>query len=249
MKSITFTRRELYNLVWETPLHQIALKYDISKADIKSACTKLKVPLPASSYWTSFHVRQQHELEEAFLEKTSIEIMVSGNKKLLRKSARSGPDFDLAVKILNDPDYPLHLSDKLDNPSEILQVERKQEINEECCSQILKLDIAHSNTLRVLIFLDALVKLLNFRGHQVQINALKTGLIFLKDGSNVELSIREGRKKVFYKSSYREWTSEFTGQFIVKVKFGGVQKEMRQINLFKESGLARIAAIIELSRT
>lgn len=253
MNNITFTRQELYNLVWETPLNQIAVKYDIAKSDIKRACTALKVPLPTSSYWRNFNFKPLPELAETFLEKKSIEIPVSINKKQLRKSSKSGLDFDLAIKILNDLDFPLYLPKKLDNPSEILEVKRKQgmenSLYDEFFSQILNLDIAQSSTLRVLVFLDTLIKLLSFRGHEVQINTQHIGLVFIKEGKSVELSIREGCKKVFCKSSYKKWTLEFTGQFIVKIKCASVRKEFRQINVLKESSLARIAAIIELSES
>ncbi|WP_281233311.1 hypothetical protein [Flavobacterium gelatinilyticum] len=256
MNNITFTREELYKLVWENPLNQIAVKYNISKSDIKKACITMKIPLPVSSYWRSFNLNSKPlpALADVFLETKSVEIPLNDKKNILRKSFNSGPDFDLAVRIINDPDFPLHLSDKLLNPCNVIYETRRNHIIRTSYGvfsnvKSLKLITAEDNFERVLIFLDALIKLLNFRGQKVEINPDGTGLFFLKDGISTEFYLREGCRKIFCKSSNRERTTEFTGQFIVKIKNENIQREWREVDILKESSLARIAAIIEFAGT
>lgn len=260
MNNIEFTRQELYKLVWENPLNQITVKYSIAKSDVKKACIAMKVPLPVSSYWRSFNLKPKPlpELTDAFMETKSIKIPLIEKKNILRKSFNSKPDFDLAVSIMNDPNFILHLPDQLHNPCTIIFETKKYHVirnsygvfpYHKCNGQILNLSTAEINFERVLIFLDALIKLLNFRGQQVEINTDGTGLFFLNEVSQTELLLREGCRKVFCKSSNRERTTEFTGKFIVKIKNESVQKELREVDILKESSVAHIVALIELIET
>lgn len=51
MKKTSFTRIELYNLVWEEPLTHIAKKYQITDSGIRKICKKKDIPLPPLGYW------------------------------------------------------------------------------------------------------------------------------------------------------------------------------------------------------
>lgn len=46
------SRQELYNLVWSTPLSQLAKKYQISDNGLRKICIKLDIPLPKNGYWS-----------------------------------------------------------------------------------------------------------------------------------------------------------------------------------------------------
>ena len=46
------SRQELYDLVWSTPLSQLAKKYQISDNGLRKICIKLDIPLPKNGYWS-----------------------------------------------------------------------------------------------------------------------------------------------------------------------------------------------------
>lgn len=50
MKKITLTRKELYDLVWSTPMTSISKKYEISLDRLKGICKKVNVPKPDIGY-------------------------------------------------------------------------------------------------------------------------------------------------------------------------------------------------------
>jgi len=50
-KEITIDRKELYKLVWEKPMCQLAPEYGISDVGLKKVCKKLNVPTPPRGYW------------------------------------------------------------------------------------------------------------------------------------------------------------------------------------------------------
>ena len=51
MEEIKFTRKELYDLVWSSPLSVLAKKYNISDNGLRKNCIKMNIPLPETGYW------------------------------------------------------------------------------------------------------------------------------------------------------------------------------------------------------
>ena len=51
MEEIKFTRKELYDLVWSSPLSILARKYNISDNGLRKICIKMNIPLPETGYW------------------------------------------------------------------------------------------------------------------------------------------------------------------------------------------------------
>lgn len=47
----SFSREELYKLVWSTPLLTLSKKYDLSITGIKNLCYRMNVPLPKMGHW------------------------------------------------------------------------------------------------------------------------------------------------------------------------------------------------------
>lgn len=53
--SRTFTRQEMYNLVWEKPLRLLCSDFGVSDVALKKACRKADVPTPPVGYWNKLH--------------------------------------------------------------------------------------------------------------------------------------------------------------------------------------------------
>ncbi|WP_378946642.1 hypothetical protein [Mesorhizobium sp. ANAO-SY3R2] len=47
----TFTRQELYDLVWSTPIATLAEQFDISDRGLAKTCQRYHVPVPGRGYW------------------------------------------------------------------------------------------------------------------------------------------------------------------------------------------------------
>ena len=45
------TRKELYDLVWSTPVTKLLAEFDISNNTFKKLCEKYKIPLPEAGFW------------------------------------------------------------------------------------------------------------------------------------------------------------------------------------------------------
>jgi hypothetical protein len=49
--SVTVTREELFQQVWETPLVRLAVQYGVSNVALGKTCRRLNIPLPGRGYW------------------------------------------------------------------------------------------------------------------------------------------------------------------------------------------------------
>lgn len=50
-----FTRQELYELVWATPLVKLAKEFGLSDVGLRKTCVRYQVPTPALGYWAKLN--------------------------------------------------------------------------------------------------------------------------------------------------------------------------------------------------
>ena len=50
-ESVTFTREQLYELVWQRPIARLAEEYSISNVGLAKICTRSGIPTPPRGYW------------------------------------------------------------------------------------------------------------------------------------------------------------------------------------------------------
>lgn len=51
MRTITISRKELYEKVWSIPIVQLAKKYNLSDNGLRKICKNFDIPLPPVGYW------------------------------------------------------------------------------------------------------------------------------------------------------------------------------------------------------
>ncbi|MBY8961792.1 hypothetical protein KJK34_03400 [Flavobacterium sp. D11R37] len=81
MKKVTLTRQEFYELIWSTPLSQLAKTYAISDNGLRKMCKKYKVPIPFNGYWQKlkFNKPVRPEKLPAFaMDRDAIELPLRG---------------------------------------------------------------------------------------------------------------------------------------------------------------------------
>jgi hypothetical protein len=59
---ITFTRDELYEMVWKEPMSHIAKRHGISDVGLAKRCRRLKVPVPSRGYWAKIAAGKTNSL-------------------------------------------------------------------------------------------------------------------------------------------------------------------------------------------
>ncbi|MER9560656.1 hypothetical protein [Mesorhizobium sp. M0571] len=54
----TFSREELYDLVWSTPIATLAEQFDISDRGLAKTCARYQIPVPGRGYWAKVEAGQ-----------------------------------------------------------------------------------------------------------------------------------------------------------------------------------------------
>lgn len=253
MKTITFTREQLYDLVWKKNLGQISHLYDLSSYSIRQACATLKVPLPHASYW----IQLKHgyswvaKLSESYEGPESIEILKKKYETNLPPLVPS-PIVLRTKEIEKDPKAPLTVAEKLTKPEPLIRQtkeywdkRRKNKNYREQDPEIIFFNVADTNFPRALRFMDALIKLLKYRGHGLQKDRYNH-TVAVVDGIEIELYLREASKRVPATGGYSGTELVPTGDFIFQVGKYSDQKEWRDGATPIEGLLARIVAKLEL---
>ncbi|MGV3632261.1 MAG: hypothetical protein ACO1O6_13715 [Bacteroidota bacterium] len=181
-----FTRKELFDLVWSKPLSVLAKEYDISDNGLRKICKKYNIPLPQGGHWQKVkfgkkHTQQSYVPDEK-LENVTIELSEKEdeNSHVLSRVARLTKEIEKT-----HPDLVV-VKDRLSNPDILIQ-DAQADLNskkvhklwgfEECIStsqDVLSVTATKDNVSRALRFMDAFIKLMKKRGHNVEILYQKT---------------------------------------------------------------------------
>ncbi|WP_289659038.1 hypothetical protein [Flavobacterium panacagri] len=255
MDKITFTRSELYDLVWKFPLVQIAKHYEISTMGIKNACTKLEIPLPKTKHWTRPEYKRINtpKLTLDYKGNNEISIFKKRYEMQFRTTSKPTPLQELAGKIKSDENGPLQVFKKLKNPVAIVKITEKHWISKslndgiyEPKSNILDLNVSVDSINRALLFMDAFIKLIEYRGHKFGKSEDGFDTVFFSNGIEIKVDLREALKRITA-NGLRETTEYvFTGDFIFRVSRESDKKEWRDGKILLEDNLAIIIAKLEL---
>jgi hypothetical protein len=252
MKTVTFTREGLYDLVWKKNLGQIGHLYGLSSYGIRQACATLKVPLPHASYW----IQLKHgyswvaKLSESYEGPESIEILKKKYETNVPPPVAS-PIVLRTKEIEKDPKAPLTIGERLTKPHRLIQITKdrwdkrdKSKRYWEPDTEGISLHVADALKPRALRFMDGFIKLLEYRGHDFRKNQYGY-TVAVVDGIEIEVDLREAGKRVPSNSGYGTEVVR-TGVFIFQVGKRSDQKEWRDGNTPIEGLLARIVAKLEL---
>ncbi|WP_433830255.1 hypothetical protein [Flavobacterium anhuiense] len=255
MDRITFTRSELYALVWKFPIPQIAKHYEVSTMGIKNACIKMSIPLPKSRYWVGPEYKRKNvpDLSLDFKGNNEIAIFKKTYEMQLRVPLKSTPLLDLAQSIKDDVLAPLTISDELENPLEIITATKNywdsKTLNEDIQPdklEILDLNVSEPNLNRALRFMNTLIKLIQYRGHEFRKGFDGLDTIVFKNESEIKIDLREAQKRLTKNGLRETYGYIFTGDFIFRISKGANKKEWREGKINLENNLALIMAKIEL---
>jgi hypothetical protein len=215
METITLTRKELYNLVWSTPMTSISKKYEISSGRLKSICKKVNVPIPENGYWQKLQYKKPvtiKELPDEILSNKEVVLNVI-NKNVEIRSSEILIRNRLIKEIEDNHDLPIQVPLKLTNPDRLI-VEAKDTLTVEkrdnrgyyglisTKSGLVRMTVAYESIGRALRFMDALIKLLRARGHDLIINQGTTYAVVF--GEEIVICLQE-KLRIEYTVNKYNW--------------------------------------------
>lgn len=184
---------ELYQLIWEKPIHTLSKDFGISDVGLAKICKRNNIPRPERGYWARLYAGEKIKtppLPKSAKRNDVIRITKTETIKIPAESALSNP--------------PLVVQDTLSDAHPLVEITRKHarfDKNEASYVSFqekircLSINTTRNTFERALRIMDAVIKALEQEGMQVIINEHGLACIVARNGEKIEISIREALKK------------------------------------------------------
>jgi hypothetical protein len=254
MDTIELTRKELYAIVWSTPLSKLKQQYAFTNDEIKKICKEFEIPMPDNSYWSKLKFNKP-------INKTELNTVFGGEDKITLTIREEGNPVNIdqtpltikTIEIKNDPKAPLTVPDKLTKPDILIQntkelyskrKDRPYYWDKKIDS--VSIDVDDANFDRAIRIMDTFVKLLRYRGHTFKRDRNNSGPDIIVNEVEFSFRLREVQKRVPATTKYFSSTYAPTGIFVMKINESYKAKEWKDGSVKLENQLAKIVAKIEL---
>ena len=197
MENTVLTREQLYDLVWSTPMIQLAKKYKISDNGLRKICKRINIPTPDNGYWLRLKYNKsvsKKKLPPVYSGKG--EVSLSENNFDDNSKGPSIHQLKKEIELSNQ--YSLKVPSKLTNPDKLIQnvidfyKEREFKPNEIPSFLLVRgrcLDIrtTSSQLNRALRIMDTFIKVVKARGHKITLLPGKTEVIILENYTEISI--------------------------------------------------------------
>jgi hypothetical protein len=191
-RTITYTRSDLFDLVWSTPILKLAKEVGISDVALAKACRKVGIPLPGRGYWAKSEANRPKQPRLPKYTGTGTgEVTFTTDPYAIRLS-RAVPDAALPVEVpaaLADPDVLIASTLKAAQKAEVyngrLVLARKR---------VLAVSISPVVLDRAMLLLDTLVKACRQRGYAWNITA-EGKTVVRCGGHDIQVTLKERLSK------------------------------------------------------
>ena len=254
METIKINRKELYDIVWSTPLSKLTQQYAISNEGIKKLCKQFEIPMPENSYWSKLKFNKPFN-------KIELNPIFDGEDKIALTLREEGNPINLdqtpltirTKQIKNDPKAPLTVPDKLTKPDILIQntkdfFNKTKKVPNSLKENIDRVGIyvEENNLDRALRIMDTFIKLLRHRGHSFRRDRNNYGPHIVVNDVEFYFHLREAQKRIPGKAIYESSTYVPTGILVMKIGESYKAKEWKDGGVRLENLLANIVAKIEL---
>lgn len=250
----TITRKQLYDLVWSTPMTKLAKKYLISDSRLRKICERMNIPMPKSGHWEKVRAGKQVEIMQLSAEH-------SGEKEIILDIRQEGDDsqgpfsplIELQKKIENDKNISLVVPDRLVNPDKMILAAKdtltgKRDyihhgVVHTGAGQI-DIRVAPGNVARALRFMDTFIKVIKARGHEIKLDDRDSYVII--EGEKMKITFREKLKRVVIKDTWERTDYVPTGVLSFRAEIWFNNTEWNDGKVPVENQLAKIIAKLEI---
>lgn len=255
MEEIKLTREELYNLVWSIPLLTLSKRYIISDVGLRKICIKMEIPLPKAGHWQKLYFNKKiskPELSSDYKGQHEISLKLRTNESCINQTAQALSKIH-EKQIEEEMKLMLDVPGKLTNPNKLV-ITARESLNDKtryeyrglisCRRDELDITVSRSNIPRALRFMNTLIKLLEARGHSVEIQNSDTYVII--NQQRIKVQLREKLKREIVKGKYgNDSVYQPTGILAFQIT-SYPNKEWKDGSSMIETLLSKIIAKVEL---
>lgn len=254
METKEISRKELYDLVWSTPLSKITLQYAYTNDGIKKICMQYDVPMPQNGYWLKLKYNKKYKKEK-------LNPLFDGEDKIVLAIREEGNPINIdntpltirTKEIEKDLKAPLIVPEKLSKPDVLIKNTKERHNNKNKKDykrneiiDTVSIYVQEENYNRALRIMDTFIKLLRFRGHSFRRDINNYGPKIVAYDVEFSFNIREKNKRILSDKIYGTATYVPTGILILQIGESFRAKEWVDGATKLESRLAKVVAKIEL---
>jgi hypothetical protein len=260
MEKITFTRRELCDLVWKESMLTLSKKYAISDVGLRKICIRMGIPLPKAGHWQK--LKHKKPVERFRLSgKYSGEETIVLELRSENEESKNLPSFkEMREKIKSDPKINLFVPERLTNPDKLIMAAKealatngpRRYGNMQGVSRsggkTLDIRVSPQFIPRALRFMDFLIKTLRIRGYDVKIepSSYKLCTNAVVQEQKIGIFLRERLKKVVVQETYGSSQQLHPSGLLFFRMEGEGSREWKDGNRTLEEQFADILATLEL---
>ncbi len=176
----TFTRKELYKLVWSKPMTEVSKKIGVSDVAVAKRCRRNNIPVPGRGYWRKLETGAKLPKIPLPKWKGPDEIVFyPQSKKPSTKPDANGEELPAYVIFERAPENLVVVSDTLSRPHPLIKAaksslkmsnsDRKGEGFLYSTEPCVNISVSRATRDRALCIMDALIKALKSRGMMVEV--------------------------------------------------------------------------------
>jgi hypothetical protein len=251
---ITLTREELYQMVWDMPITDIAKRYTISDVGFRKLCIRLNIPFPKSGDWTkirSGHFVERPELPITYHGKDYVEL----EERPPEKPVKQVSELDMLIKQISREKLPFKVPERLTRP-DLLIVAAKASLAKLTDANFpgmavtakgqLDIRVTTGNAGRALRFMDTLIKCVRARGYRYSVEADGNYVIIREIKLRVNFRERTSRIRVHDKP-YQEYEWQPNGNLVFRLD-SRLKAEWQDLKTqLLEDQLPKVLAKLELA--
>jgi len=250
---IRLEREEIYKLVWEQPMTEIAKIYLISDVGFRKACLRLNIPIPKAGHWAKIQAGQQPK-KPALLSKWTGQSFIDLKERPPEQPVKIVSALDLLTKQIAIEKLPFKVPNRLVNPDLLIigakeSLSKMTDVNHPGMAVTadgeLDIRVAPSNVRRALLFMDTVIKLIRARGHRFESTASGCYIVIRSISLKASFRERTTRHKVNHKP-YQDFEWQPNGKLVFRLD-GRLKAEWQDLKTqVLEDQLPKILAKMEL---
>lgn len=253
MENSKMSRKELYDLVWSTPMTTLAKKFATTDNRMRIICKKMNVPIPKAGHWQRIQYGKQVEILDLPPEDSNT--LKSTNELISNQEIKVDRFMQIREDIEKYCKQYLKVKRKVSDP-DIVTFEVKKDLDKSTPSHFgrekgyistyrypIRFFVTPKNATRALCILDAFIKLVRARNHKIELNGWTYEIII--EDERYEFGIREKQIRTKSTDKYYQYDYKATGLLVLTTGRFTDKREYSDGNISLENQLSTIVAQLE----
>lgn len=205
-----YTRQELYNLVWSTPMVKLAKEFGLSDVGLRKTCVRHDIPTPPLGYWAKLNFGKPAKKiplgppAEGVSDRVLVSVFPSAEvpDEIAQAATKARDRVQAPIVVPNEPPARFHpLAQALKRALKSAKPDDEGFLRVGG-SGVLGADIGHANRDRAVLLVDTLFNALEAAGQEIK--ATDGGIRAIVDGEGMILRLGETKDKTAHQPTKSE---------------------------------------------